>query len=250
MKTSAARISTKSYSAGAMLPAHRDAVSRISFIMAGECAEDSRFGSYRLRPGDVLFKSYRALHENRIAPVGLRLLTIEPIDDNQSALRSAIDRGEWVLGRNTDLLRSGVELLAAFHAECATSTDTLLADLAATQNPPDNHRAAPRWLAEIYGDLQEISLSEVCVKDRAERAGTHPVQASRLFRSCYGVSITDHAQYYALRRAISRLSEGDTVANAAQAAGFFDQSHLTRVMRDRLNVSPGRLRHVFHSKGR
>jgi methylphosphotriester-DNA--protein-cysteine methyltransferase len=88
-------------------------------------------------------------------------------------------------------------------------------------------------------ELEEFSLSRIDVAARAKKAGAHPAHASRLFRRCYGASITEHAQAQSVRRAIASLASGATLSDTALAAGFYDQSHMNRVFQRVTGRTPG-----------
>jgi AraC-like DNA-binding protein len=61
-----------------------------------------------------------------------------------------------------------------------------------------------------------------------------------MFRRYFGVSAGEFVQRLRLRDAVRELVLGTPIATAAARAGFSDQSHLTRVMRDTLGIMPGR----------
>jgi AraC family transcriptional regulator len=83
-------------------------------------------------------------------------------------------------------------------------------------------------------------LANVNVAARARAAGAHPAHASRLFRQCYGQSISEYAQGQSVRRALGRLAGAETtLSEVALSAGFYDQSHMSRVFRRVLGRTPG-----------
>ncbi len=92
--------------------------------------------------------------------------------------------------------------LAGDHETVAATGDDMLASC--TDNGEE--RTAPRWLEDLKHDLEEGSLASVRVGARARRAGAHPAHASRLFRRCYGASITEFAQMHSVRRALRSLT--------------------------------------------
>jgi AraC family transcriptional regulator len=75
----------------------------------------------------------------------------------------------------------------------------------------------------------------------AEAAGLSQSHLSFLFKQQYGISI----HRYVLRRRVDAASElllcGIGFSEAAQRAGFSDQSHMTRCMRRFTGLTPTRL---------
>jgi AraC-like DNA-binding protein len=89
-------------------------------------------------------------------------------------------------------------------------------------------------------DYMEAHLSdEVELADLAQLAGLSRSHFIRAFQRATGQ--TPHVYLMDRRfRAASRLLErGDAPAEVAAACGFFDQSHLNRVFKARMGVTPG-----------
>jgi AraC family transcriptional regulator len=71
----------------------------------------------------------------------------------------------------------------------------------------------------------------------------HVSHLSRLFRRCYGASVTEYAQAHSVRRALASLAQPQlALSDVALAAGFYDQSHLNRVFRRITGRTPGACR--------
>ncbi|MEZ6023222.1 MAG: hypothetical protein R3C16_07405 [Hyphomonadaceae bacterium] len=70
------------YAPGERHGRHTDAHSRISFLLRGGYHEEGRPGAIRMRPGEVLLKSRRAMHEDVFSDDGATLLAVEFLDDD------------------------------------------------------------------------------------------------------------------------------------------------------------------------
>jgi len=111
-------------------------------------------------------------------------------------------------------------------------------------------RKPPAWVKRLRQELEDLPLAKVSVAERARAAGAHPAQASRLFRRCFGVSITEHAHSQSIRRAVEPLACSDMpLSEVALKAGFYDQSHMTRVFRRILGRTPGAQRALMSAAG-
>ncbi|MEV4087330.1 helix-turn-helix domain-containing protein [Nonomuraea fuscirosea] len=72
---------------------------------------------------------------------------------------------------------------------------------------------------------------------------TSPSHLSRTFRHHTGMPLSRYRNRVRVSRALTSLEQGETdLAALAVGLGFNDQAHLTRVMRDELGHTPGRVR--------
>jgi len=227
------------YSPGEHHPRHRDATSRVSLVLRGSLVEENSGATIRLAPGDVLLKARNAEHEDVFGNEGALLLALEFHDDDPF---EATGNGNfWRRRGDGPAFRYAATLLEAALAGDGDAAFTTATDLVASC--ADDRSGVPKppaWLADLKCELENASLAEVCVAARAREAGAHPVHASRLFRRCYGVSITEHAQAQTIRRAIGALAQFDVpLREVALIAGFYDQSHMTRAFRRVVGRTPG-----------
>jgi AraC-like DNA-binding protein len=227
------------YGPGERHAPHTDSHSRVSFLMRGGYREDTRSGSIRMRPGQLLLKSCHATHEDQFGDEGASIAAIEFLRDNPFDRNGASHH--WRKRSDAFALRHATAFLEAARAcdpgaAAAAGNDLVTASI----YDDDGASEPPPWLARLKQELEERSLATVDVAARARAAGVHPAQASRLFRRCYGTSITEHANAHSVRRAVAALSApGATLGEAALEAGFYDQSHMTRVFGRVLGRTPG-----------
>ncbi|MEZ5957004.1 MAG: AraC family transcriptional regulator [Hyphomonadaceae bacterium] len=223
---------------------HTDTHSRISFLIAGGYREEGKPGQMRMRPGDVLLKSRRAKHEDEFGEDGAVIAAIEftandPFDANEAPEL-------WRRRDDAFALRHAIAFLEAAHFADLQAARAAGHDLVAASSRPIAERSAPPWLQRLKRELEDASLASVNVAARALEAGAHPVHASRLFRQCFGASVTEHAQAQSVRRAIAPLADTrETLSNVALAAGFYDQSHMNRIFRRVTGRTPGMMRAVL-----
>lgn len=92
-------------------------------------------------------------------------------------------------------------------------------------------------------DFVEVRVGEaLCLDDLAEVAGLSRYHFSRVFREETGQTPWAFVRDARIERAKELLSEGASPTEAAHEAGFFDQSHLTRVLRRFDGRTPGQVR--------
>src|SRR5690606_8366775 len=136
-------------------------------------------------------------------------------------------------------LRHAMAFLDAAITGDANGVTAASVDLVANSNESTQRGHAPAWLRRLHDELEEAPLGSVDVAARAKEAGAHPAHASRLFRRCFANSVTEHAQAHSVRRAMAALAAGATLSDAALTAGFYDQSHITRVFKRVTGRTPG-----------
>lgn len=103
----------------------------------------------------------------------------------------------------------------------------------ATALPVEKVAAARSFLAEEF-DRQVTS-------DDLERiTGLDRFELSRAFRRLLGTSPHRYLVGRRLAAARARMAAGEGLAEAADASGFADQSHMTRHFRARYGITPGR----------
>jgi AraC family transcriptional regulator len=110
--------------------------------------------------------------------------------------------------------------------------------MAAPQRPP--------WLLHALEFVHARSAETVSLSALARCAGVHPVYLARAFRAHVGLSLGAYVRKLRVDHAADRLVSTDrSIAEIALEAGFSDQSHLTRVFRSTLGLTPAQYRDRF-----
>ncbi len=107
-------------------------------------------------------------------------------------------------------------------------------------------RRPPRWL----GQVQDFLVSDLAVvpdlRTLAVVAGVHRVHVARAFRDHLGCTVGDYVRRLRVRRACELLTAtAIPLSDVAMRAGFFDQSHMTRVVKQFLGATPAALRRDY-----
>jgi AraC family transcriptional regulator len=88
-----------------------------------------------------------------------------------------------------------------------------------------------------------FAAADLRMSELAREADVHPVHLARAFRQRYGLSPTEYVRRLRLEWAARAVSDGkEPLAAIAAAAGFVDQSHMTRAFRRAMLPTPGQLR--------
>jgi AraC-like DNA-binding protein len=112
--------------------------------------------------------------------------------------------------------------------------------------PTGTHRSSgldPRLALALNALVDE----HVSLPSLAAEVGLSPQRLRALARSQLGMPLARWRVWTRLRRAAEALQNGESLADAAIAAGFADQAHLTRQMREMMGVTPAAVLPILRS---
>lgn len=100
-----------------------------------------------------------------------------------------------------------------------------------------------RWLRRVEAMLHDRFREALTLDEIASDSHVSADHLAREFRKHFGCTVAEYVRQLRLDFACAELANGrHTLATIAQAAGFTDQSHFTRVFRRALGVTPGMYR--------
>jgi AraC family transcriptional regulator len=115
----------------------------------------------------------------------------------------------------------------------------------------DRERASRAWVRDVERMLQEDYGRRITLAELSEMTRLHPSSLARGFRLETGVTIGDYLNRIRVRHACRLIAEHSTsLADIADACGFADQSHMTRVFKSITGIAPGGLRRDISSISR
>ncbi|MDP1702165.1 MAG: AraC family transcriptional regulator [Aestuariivirga sp.] len=139
-----------------------------------------------------------------------------------------------------EALENGAEPLAADEALTAVLLDMIdrhgggLRAMAAGHEPAAVRRAKDYLAAHVD---EQVDLEVL-----ARAAGLSPFHLIRVFRKATGLTPHNWLMDQRVHLACNLLRAGMSATHVAAQCGFADQSHLTRVFKSRLGITPGRFR--------
>jgi AraC family transcriptional regulator len=231
---------------------HRD-VAHICFLAHGAFEERRGAASvWRVAP-NVRVSPPGDAHACCYGNAGGRCLVIEPL-----AVISADDRVPTPT-RPTILADARmVELAARVYIEMNTDSPRSVSGLVIesialevlAQSARWERRRADRHPPPWLGQLQDCLTSDLTVVPElgalARIAGVHRVHVARAFRDHLGCTVGDYVRRLRVRRACELLTATLVpLSDVAMRAGFFDQAHMTRVVKRFLGVTPAVLRREY-----
>ena len=196
-------------------------------------------------PAAVATEPAGEAHANRIGNAGARVVVIQP-DPGRADLLRPFAR---LLDRPSHRHHAGIAASAARLARELERPDDLAA-LAAEAAVLEilvvlgrlalgAERTVPTWLVRARELVHARFREPLRIADVAQEVGVHPAHLARAFRQCYRVSLGSYVRALRLEWVSARLLDSkESLAGIALAAGFADQSHLTRVFRRHAGLTP------------
>jgi AraC family transcriptional regulator len=106
----------------------------------------------------------------------------------------------------------------------------------------------PRWLGRVEDYLRENQDRRMNLAEIAALVSVHPAHLNRVFKRHFGVTVGTYLRHLQVERARQFLANPEIpLSQVAVDAGFFDQSHFTRVFKSTTGTTPADFRR--HSCG-
>ena len=223
---------------GCVLAEHAHEGATIGILLAGAVAErrDGLVGV--MSAGNVFVRRRGVRHANQYLPQGSRALFVElERDDPRARALESVDALAW-----PQLAPAGEAVARAFEeargekGELFRRVEALVAAAVSLRAPK-----TPAWLDLARDRLAHEYCRPPSLRALAEDARVHPVHLAQAFRARWGLTVGAFVRAHRVFHAVSLIHRGTSLAEAAYASGFADQSHMTRVVRASRGLPPGRL---------
>jgi AraC family transcriptional regulator len=190
-------------------------------------------------------------HANRMGDAGAHVIVIQPDPCRADLLRPFAP----FLDRASRRHHAGVAAAAARLSRELDHPDDL-ASLAAeaavleimvvlARVAHDAERAPPRWLLRVRDLIHARFREPIRIADVASEADVHPGHLARAFRQHFRMTLGSYVRTLRLEWVAARLLESEqSLAGIALAAGFADQSHLTRAFKQYSGLTPQAYRRI------
>jgi AraC family transcriptional regulator len=233
--------------AGARFASHAHDHDQLCVVLEGNYEESCDARTVALRAGSVLWRRAGKIHANLIGADNAEVILadIEPERSQRLCLYSAQGAAHFVPGTFDEIYR---ELLCEMHRRDQASQlaiEALVCLLAARTGRycAMSNSAMPDWLSKAVQLIRSEYSRRISLSQVAAAAGVHPVTVAVGFRRHFAKSVGEYVTDLRVAHARQNLeSTRLSIAEIAQEAGFYDESHMGRVFRRRFGVSPGALR--------
>ncbi len=206
--------------------AHSHAAVQILLVTAGEVSLTDAAG--RTMAATIAIIPPAARHEVRAEPGTAGLLAY--LDPDSIAGRAAIAR----------LRGLPAEDVASWISAATPRPGVLLPGESMGSHPPGSHAAVADALRLAAGN----PAGPPTLVEMAAQVALSPSRLSHVFAEQMGLPYAAWRRWTRLRRAMDAVRDGDSLTEAAHAAGFADSAHLTRTCRDMFGITPTEALHA------
>lgn len=232
-------------------PRHAHALASFSFVLTGSYLETFSSRPAMRDASTLVFHPPQETHsvEYQDRPVKILSVHIDPerlsylrergiVFDSRSSQRSATI--EWL----------GLRMYAEFRQAdtvSALAIEGLIFEILAEagRTPARVHEVAPVWLRRAEEFLHDNFAAPMAFDQVARCAGVHPVHLARVFRKKHGCTLGEYLRRLRVEFAAKQIVTTKTaLGEIALAAGFADQSHLTKTFKAHFGFTPSAYRRL------
>ena len=235
------------------MPPHTHELAFFSLLLAGSYSEDCGSRHLAVRPLGGIYRPPATTHRDEIGQGGARFFNVEVepawIDGARAKVSLPASAADFHGG---DLSWLGLRLYREFRCLQSGSpfiVEGLVLELLGTlvRQQETAEPRFPAWLRRVTERLDVEYSSRLTVSALAAGAGIHPVHLARVFRRFHGTSPGEYVQRRRVQAVCCEVARpGSSLAEAALAAGFADQSHCTRAFKRLTGITPGAFRASLH----
>lgn len=215
----------------------------------GDRTRDHQLNTVFLHPADEIHANEFGRARSRIFCIEFTSIAVERLRAHQVDLSHRVERA------GGPAVRLAHRLFQQLRDREATSTLAIegliletLSEVLSPQRGAEGTSPFP-WMERVVAFLQATYLRPARLADVAEVAGVHPVHVARSFRRVHGATIGEYVRTLRIQDACSKLSATELpMTEVALACGFSDQSHLSRMFRRYMGVSPRQFRRAHRSR--
>ena len=232
------------------LPWHEHAHASICFVASGSYADRARGREQECQPRSMVFKPAAEPHADIFGHVGGRCLLIEILPSRAEYVEQFVRVTSTPrVARSPRLAGLGLRLHGEFHetdlAAPIAMEGLILEVLADASRSVVNESPAtePRWLRHARELLHAQVADPLTLGDMASAVGVTAAHLARTFRKRHGCTVGEYVRRLRIERAASELATScTTIAEIGLRAGFFDQSHFSKVFRRHMGMTPAEYR--------
>lgn len=230
-----------------IVPPHVHELDYFSILLDGSYQESAPDFFIRYEPYSLVFHCANREHQDEITSIGTRIFFIELHRWWSDVLRSiGAPRAHFFElhgGEPTWLALRIYREFVAREADIESLVEPLLFELCSFAVDGTLAEKEPPWIAAVDERLQHGFAGSLSITNLAGYVGVHPAHLCRTFRRFRGRSIGDYVRGLRIQFVCRQLATGsESLSGIATAAGFADQSHMTKAFRRLTGYGPGAYR--------
>jgi AraC family transcriptional regulator len=247
------------YPARLRQPRHSHALASFSFVLAGTYLETFGVRPAKRQPSTLVFHPPQESHAVEYQDRSVRILSVQmnPQRFSHFTSHSAIFESR-ATARTQTINWIGHRLYREFREADDLSVLAIEglvyeALVEAARAHPWRENPAPPWLRQAEDFLRDNFSQPFRFEAVARAAGVHPAHLARVFRRNHDCTVGEYVRRLRVNFAVHAMgNRAASLAEVASAAGFSDQSHLTRTFRAHFGMTPSEYRRIhlpwFHQR--
>ena len=228
---------------------HVHAHARFVLVLKGTLTENLDDQTNAYGPSTLLFRSADEPHSYVVSRSGATCLIVD-VDDGWYARakehapvlnRSVAFQGGFVIHLAHRLygefrLRDEVSRLAIESIALGVLAE------ASRRVARASERSTPLWLQQARALVEQHFSERLPLATVADLVGVHPVHLARSFRRFHDTTFASHVRHLRIEFARRELAGTQGLSDIAAAAGFYDQSHFSRMFKRYTGLTPAEYR--------
>lgn len=229
---------------GSALKEHRHEHPFMTVVLRGEYVEETGHTIDRVRAGDAVIHPIGERHRNRFSPSGAVCLNLT--EQHLAAMPQRLADVPTMSSRR--LLRN-----LAIHALAPALGAALLGSDARVpldaglrrilRGASSDDVTVPQWLHQFDALLRRRFRERTGLAALAREVGQSPGHLARSYRKAYGLTVGQRIRELRIEWALERIrTTQQPLSQIACIAGFADQAHLSRWIRQAVGCTPSAIR--------
>jgi AraC family transcriptional regulator len=222
-----------------------------ALLVSGSYSETLGDFTLEYEPFSFAFHPAGIVHSDRMGDA-TTLFAMELSPEWETRVGTHFDTSDWQLQlQRGEAAWLGARLLNSFLNDQldVLEVDAIVSEMIGIAlQVVDRERASRAWVRDVEALLQDEYGRRITLAELSETTRLHPSSLARGFRLETGVTIGDYLNRIRVQHACRLIAQHNMpLAEIADACGFADQSHMTRVFKSITGIAPGGLRRDISS---
>lgn len=219
----------------------------INIVLAGVYRETCRGETGAFPPLTFIAKPPGESHGNQFGQEGARCLLIEAEAGCKNGPFAELFERPLICSA-APVASQAITLLGELHpldplSELSIESLTIQILIAQCRRYARSYHNEPAWMKGTLSILNSGATERISLSALAASAGVHPVHLARTFKQVHGMSIGAYARRLRINRTLELLCNSDLeLSQVAVDAGYYDQSHMARLVKRATGLSPTEIR--------
>jgi AraC family transcriptional regulator len=252
------------HKSGTKLPSHSHEHAHVAFVLRGVFTEYCEQKTLECKPLSVSFLAPGVSHSDSF-PTGAHSFLLELSAQRYAQMRESLWLDEPICIHGGAISLLTLKLYGEIHQRDTASelaieglSLEILSQLCRRREFCDRRngrdqlrdKRPPHWLERAREILHAQFCESLTHEQIAQSVGIHPAHLATVFRRHYRCTMGEYVRRLRVEFACERISVLDRpLSDIALAAGFADQSHLTRVFKRLTNMTPAQFRRCLRNPG-